>query len=136
MSQRADSTSDTASKITMSLPIETPQVSAGMADDPDAFELDERWFAETEPISEVRLHAIGPAQRTRGKQLDADIIEHFKQDGRGWQTRINDSLRKIVEVERASTEHEPVRHGAYDRRTEVGGSLGEQRLRRNCSRQF
>ena len=118
MPGRADSTSDTASKITMSLPIETPGVAAGMADDPDAFELDERWFAETEPIPEDRLHTLGPAQRARGKQkaprkqdihirLDADVIEHFKRDGRGWQTRINDSLRKIVEVERASTEHEP-----------------------------
>lgn len=118
MPQRADSTSDTASEITMSLPIETPQVAAGMADGPDAFELDERRFAETEPIPDVRLHCLGPAQRTRGKQkaprkqdihirLDADIIEHFKRDGRGWQTRMNDSLRKIVEVERASPGHEP-----------------------------
>ena len=27
-------------------------------------------------------------------RLDADIISHFKSKGRGWQTRINESLRK------------------------------------------
>lgn len=28
--------------------------------------------------------------------LDTDIVEHFEKDGSGWQTRINDALRKII----------------------------------------
>lgn len=29
-------------------------------------------------------------------RLDADIVARFKQDGPGWQTRMNDALRKAV----------------------------------------
>jgi uncharacterized protein (DUF4415 family) len=29
-------------------------------------------------------------------RLDADVIEHFKAQGPGWQTRINDVLRKAM----------------------------------------
>lgn len=27
-------------------------------------------------------------------RLDADVVEKFKQDGKGWQSRINEALRK------------------------------------------
>lgn len=30
-------------------------------------------------------------------RLDTKIIEHFKAGGKGWQTRINDALLKLVE---------------------------------------
>ena len=29
-------------------------------------------------------------------RLDADVIAHFRKGGKGWQTRINDALRKHV----------------------------------------
>lgn len=29
-------------------------------------------------------------------RLDADVVEHFKSGGKGWQTRINDTLAKSV----------------------------------------
>lgn len=29
-------------------------------------------------------------------RLDADIVEHFKHGGRGWQTRINGALGELV----------------------------------------
>lgn len=28
--------------------------------------------------------------------LDRDVLAHFKQDGAGWQTRINDALRSLT----------------------------------------
>ncbi|MBL8548836.1 MAG: BrnA antitoxin family protein [Hyphomonadaceae bacterium] len=37
-----------------------------------------------------------PAEETKEQvtlRLDKDVIEHFKKDGRGWQTRINAFLR-------------------------------------------
>jgi uncharacterized protein (DUF4415 family) len=42
----------------------------------------------------------GP-QRTPTKEqitlrLDRDVVEHFKAGGRGWQSRINAALRRIV----------------------------------------
>jgi uncharacterized protein (DUF4415 family) len=30
-------------------------------------------------------------------RLDADVIEYFKAQGPGWQTRINDALRKAMD---------------------------------------
>ena len=47
-----------------------------------------------------------PGQRGPGKKpakvsvtlrLDPDVIEGFKAGGEGWQTRINDALRKALE---------------------------------------
>ena len=31
-------------------------------------------------------------------RLDRDIVERFKATGKGWQTRLNDSLRKVMPV--------------------------------------
>jgi uncharacterized protein (DUF4415 family) len=31
-------------------------------------------------------------------RLDAAVIEHFKKGGKGWQTRINKVLRKLVDA--------------------------------------
>jgi len=59
------------------------------------------------PASEVAPHIV--ERHTRGKQtaptkvqttirLDADLVAYFKVLGRGWQTRINDELRKIIDA--------------------------------------
>lgn len=32
-------------------------------------------------------------------KLDSAVIEHFQKDGPGWQDRINDALRQVVEAE-------------------------------------
>ena len=31
-------------------------------------------------------------------RLDADVLEYFKKDGKGWQTRINAALRKLIDA--------------------------------------
>ena len=33
-------------------------------------------------------------------RLDADIVEHFRAGGPGWQSRLNDALRRAVVTER------------------------------------
>ena len=35
-------------------------------------------------------------KQTTTLRLDVDVIEHFRKDGPGWQTRINDTLRRAV----------------------------------------
>jgi uncharacterized protein (DUF4415 family) len=32
-------------------------------------------------------------------KLDSAVLAHFQKDGPGWQDRINDALRKVVEAE-------------------------------------
>jgi uncharacterized protein (DUF4415 family) len=52
-----------------------------------------------------------PKPRSRGPQkaptkvqttirLDRDVIEHFRRSGRGWQIRVNETLKRAVERER------------------------------------
>ncbi len=82
-------------------------VYAGIVRDPDAFELDDEWFKSARPAIEVERGWVERWRRTRGKQekpvkqrvsirLDADVTEHFRSSGPGWQTRLNDTLRRAV----------------------------------------
>ena len=53
-----------------------------------------RW--STSPSSKWR----STASRSKGGQgpgSDADIVAHFRDGGKGWQTRLNAALRQIVD---------------------------------------
>jgi uncharacterized protein (DUF4415 family) len=41
--------------------------------------------------------SIPNAKEMVSLRLDRDILDHFQKDGPGWQDRINDALRKLVE---------------------------------------
>ena len=88
-------------------PQEDAIIDAGIAADPDLPELTDEWFRRARPASEVVPHIVERSRRVRGKQkgpakerisirLDADITAHFRVGGRGWQTRLNDTLRRAV----------------------------------------
>mgnify|MGYP001429431222 CR=1 FL=1 len=40
-----------------------------------------------------RSNAVPGAKETVTLKLDADVLEHYQQDGPGWQDRINAALR-------------------------------------------
>lgn len=81
---------------------------AAIQSDPDAFELDADWFAKARPAAEVHPQIVRAHQQARGAgkatpakeritiRLDADIAAHFRSTGRGWQTRLNDTLRDAI----------------------------------------
>ena len=66
-------------------------------------------FQEARPAHEVLpTDVLAAFPRTRGPQksqtkvpvsirLSPEVIEHFKAGGAGWQSRIDDALRKIVQ---------------------------------------
>ena len=73
----------------------------------DVRELTREDFASMRPASEAHPELVKAHRRARGPQkapkkvlttirLDSDIVEHFKRSGRGWQTRINNEIRKAV----------------------------------------
>ena len=47
-------------------------------------------------VKRGRGHQKAPTKILTTVRLDADVIAYFKAQGRGYQTRINDELRKIV----------------------------------------
>lgn len=64
-------------------------------------------FAKARPASELPDHIRAAFPRTRGPQkaatkvpvsirLSPEVIEHFKAGGPGWQSRIDEALRKVV----------------------------------------
>ena len=89
---------------------EDAAINAGIAEDPDTFELSDEWFDRAKPSEEAVPHILERFRATRGKQkaatkeqihirLDADIIAWFKnhaQGERGYQTRINQALREYI----------------------------------------
>ena len=86
---------------------EEVEIQREIALDPDAPEWSDDNWSRARPAVEVDPELVAYSRRTRGKQkaptkvpvyirLDADIVAHFRQGGRGWQTRLNDALRKSV----------------------------------------
>ncbi|MBF0858157.1 BrnA antitoxin family protein [Gluconobacter sp. LMG 31484] len=83
---------------------EDARINQGIALDSDNPELTEADFQAMRPAAEV-APALAKARRVRGPQkaatkrsvslrLDQDVLEKFKSTGPGWQTRINEALRR------------------------------------------
>lgn len=64
--------------------------------DPDALPLTEDDF-QNMPLIKSRGRPIGSGKKTQiTVRLDDDVIEAFRSDGAGWQTRMNDVLKEWV----------------------------------------
>ena len=86
---------------------EEAEIQRQIAEDPDAPEWTEEDWARARPAIEVHPELVEWSMRRRGKQkapkkelisirLDPDITEYFRAGGPGWQTRLNDTLRRAV----------------------------------------
>lgn len=83
--------------------------------DPDDIpELDDAWFRQARPAGEALRETLPAAlaaallNRRPGRprspapkeavniRLDADVLAHYRADGPGWQTRINETLRQAA----------------------------------------
>lgn len=83
-------------------PEEEAQINAGIAADPDSRPYtDEEWKAVKPLIRRGRPPAESPKVHT-GLRLDADVLDAFKAEGRGWQTRINEALKDWLKTHRAA----------------------------------
>jgi uncharacterized protein (DUF4415 family) len=68
------------------------EIEAAVRNDPDAVPLDFDW-------SEAVL-VIPPKKTAISIRLDADVLDYFKQDGAGYQRRMNAVLRSYMEQKR------------------------------------
>jgi uncharacterized protein (DUF4415 family) len=49
-----------------------------------------------EPIHMPKSPAVPNAKELVSLRIDRDILDHFQEDGPGWQDRINAALRKVI----------------------------------------
>lgn len=87
---------------------EEAEIQAMIASDPDNPELTEEELKELRPFREVFPDLAASIDRKLGRpkaenpkkaislRLDAEVIERFKATGDGWQSRMNEALRKAV----------------------------------------
>lgn len=69
---------------------EEAAINAGIAADYDTFEVTDAQFKK------MRGRPVGSNKTLVHIRVDNDVLERFKASGAGWQTRINEALRKIA----------------------------------------
>ncbi|OZI31718.1 hypothetical protein CAL29_27995 [Bordetella genomosp. 10] len=79
-------------------PEEDAEIQRGIDADPDTYELGEAEFK--------RLKRVGRPRAERPKvqltvRYDQDVVDAFKAEGPGWQSRMNDALRDWLKEHRA-----------------------------------
>ena len=95
------------SRLIYPTPEEDERINAGIAADPDTWELTDEDFARMRPMSETHPELLEAIRRSRGKQkaptkiatsirLSENVLEAYKQYGPGWQSRIDQDLQDIV----------------------------------------
>ncbi|PZU95543.1 MAG: hypothetical protein DI527_00615 [Chelatococcus sp.] len=84
---------------------EEAEIQRQIAADPDDAEATDEQIAQAKPFAEAFPELAASIKRTRGAgkkekkelvtlRLDRDVVNAFKADGSGWQSRVNDVLRK------------------------------------------
>jgi uncharacterized protein (DUF4415 family) len=86
---------------------EDAAITAAALADPDNPPLTEKFWKNARPLSPERLQRMrgqrGPQKskpvKTRvSLRLDPDVVAFFRKKGTGWQSRINDALRKVAKL--------------------------------------
>ena len=79
-------------KIRLNTNEEEKAVNAGIAADPDTYEIADGEFKQLK-----RGRPLGSGKKDQiTLRLDSDIVAHFRASGNGWQTRINAALKSWV----------------------------------------
>lgn len=86
---------------------EEARIQSMIASDPDAPEATDEQLAQAKPFAEAfpalaeNIRKGGRPRSERPKlavsiRLDQDVVDRFKADGPGWQSRVNEALRHAV----------------------------------------
>jgi uncharacterized protein (DUF4415 family) len=87
------------------MPTKKSTIASKWVDPDDAPHLDRDWFERAEIREGDRLarpaKAIGRPKKDSPKKavsirLDSDVLAHFRATGPGWESRINDALRRAA----------------------------------------
>lgn len=78
-------------------PEEDAQIQAGIAADPDAFEVPSEQFKAMVPFARRGRPPLPEKRPTLNMRIDSDVLAALKSSGAGWQTRLNALLREAME---------------------------------------
>jgi len=77
-------------------PEENEAINAGIAADPNTFELTDEWVAKARrvgrPLSET-------PKIKRSIRFSAEVISYFRATGKGWQTRMDNALKEWISMQ-------------------------------------
>lgn len=84
---------------------EEAKIKAQIANEPDDYDPTDEELANAKPFAEVfpelaaSVRRRGPVKRKEAVsiRLDIDVLEKLRATGAGWQSRVNDVLRKHLE---------------------------------------
>ncbi len=74
-------------------------INAGIAADPDTYELSDEEFIQLKPVGRPK------AAVTKDKitiRLSREVTDYFRSTGKGWQTRLNEVLQDYVKAHTAN----------------------------------
>ena len=76
-------------------------INVGIATDPDTWVPTDAEWAQARPFAEMFPEFVGAGHKFPAKEhcnipLDHDLLDHFRQAGPDWHTRLNDTLRQAV----------------------------------------
>jgi uncharacterized protein (DUF4415 family) len=77
-------------------PEEDAAIDAGIAADPDTFELSDVQASLLHPIRTRGRPRLANAKQAIKLRLDPEVIEGFRVQGPGWQARMNEALRAAL----------------------------------------
>lgn len=86
-------TTKSGRKLLLNTPEEEAQINAGIAADPDTYELSDEEFTKLRPVGRP------PAEVTKDKitiRLSREVTDYFRATGKGWQTTVNEILLEYV----------------------------------------
>jgi uncharacterized protein (DUF4415 family) len=93
-------------------PEEDAEINRGIAADPDTFDTSDPKYAHfTKPDEKLKARVLEIVRRYRGQRgpqknptknlisirLDADVLQFFRKSGRGWQSKLNEILRREMD---------------------------------------
>lgn len=81
-------------------PEEDAAIDAGIADDPDTFELSDVQATLLRPIKTRGRPRLANTKQPVKLRLDPEVIEGFRAQGPGWQSRMNEALRVALGLRR------------------------------------
>lgn len=88
-------------KILLNTPEEDAAITAAAMSDPDAMPYTDEEWATVKPVRGPGRPAGSGAKQQISLRIDTDVIEAFKAQGSGWQTKMNEVLKEWVATHRA-----------------------------------